>query len=101
MGTPVFLGRKVKAQSFLSLKVKCSNDLNPKLYFDLTDIENTVGSWDMYGQDAKDRYPAIQNEFFNRAGQALKRRDAMLSFCAMAGTAACLIWGAKGSKDAK
>lgn len=29
-------------------------------YFDLQDLENTVGSWDMYGQDTKDRYNGLQ-----------------------------------------
>lgn len=36
-----------------------------------------------------------------RAGQSLARREAMLSFCSLAGAGAILIWGAKGSKDAK
>merc|ERR1719213_392064 len=71
------------------------------IYFDLDDIENTTGSWDMYGQDEKKRYPAMQEEFFIRAGQALNRREAMLAFCAISGTASILVWGSKGSKDAK
>merc|ERR1719231_1197768 len=44
-------------------------------------MENTIGSWDMYGQDEKRRYPVMQEEFFNRAGQALNRRESMLAFC--------------------
>merc|ERR1711988_939216 len=70
------------------------------IYFDLEDMENTVGSWEMYGAESKDRYPAIQEEFFNRACQGLNRREAMLAFCAMTGLAGLLIWGVKGSKDA-
>jgi hypothetical protein len=27
-----------------------------KKLFDLSDLENTVGSWDMYGQDDQKRY---------------------------------------------
>merc|ERR1719198_1258242 len=70
------------------------------VFFDLSDMENTIGSWEMYGQDDQNRYPAMQGEFFNRAGQALNRRESMLAFCAMAGTLSVLVWGAKGSKDA-
>merc|ERR1719386_168521 len=71
------------------------------VYFDLDDMENTVGSWEMYGEDGKERYPALQEEFFIRAGQALNRRTAMSTFLTMSGTAAILIWGAKGSQDVK
>merc|ERR1712093_144929 len=71
------------------------------IYFDLDDMENTVGSWEMYGEDGKKRYPALQEDFVNLVGQALNRRGAMLAFCAMSGTASVLIWGAKGSRDAK
>eukprot|EP00746_Dinoflagellata_sp_MGD_P140549 gnl/MRDRNA2_/MRDRNA2_73792_c0_seq2.p1 gnl/MRDRNA2_/MRDRNA2_73792_c0~~gnl/MRDRNA2_/MRDRNA2_73792_c0_seq2.p1 ORF type:complete len:125 (+),score=0.44 gnl/MRDRNA2_/MRDRNA2_73792_c0_seq2:2-376(+) len=71
------------------------------IYFDLDDMANTIGNWDLYGQDDRTRYPSLQSDFFNRAGQALSRRPAMLAFCAMFGTATILGWGLKGSKDAK
>merc|ERR1712093_598241 len=71
------------------------------VYFDLGDMENTVGSWEMYGEDGKERYPALQEELFIRAGQALKRRATMLAFCTMSGAIAVLAWGAKGSRDVK
>ena len=54
----------------------------------------------MYGQDATARYPGQQEEFFEKAAQGLGRREAMYSFLALAGPAACLIFGAKGAKDA-
>jgi len=47
------------------------------------DLENTTGSWDLYGQDSDKRYPAMQNEFFNRAGDILKRREALRGFVAL------------------
>ena len=47
------------------------------------------------------RYPEIQNTFFERAADAVSRREAMYSFLAMSGTGALLLWGAKGAKDAK
>jgi hypothetical protein len=49
----------------------------------LQDLENTTGSWDMYGQDDNKRYPGMQNEFFNRAGDILKRREALRGFAAL------------------
>ena len=54
----------------------------------------------MYGQDATARYPGQQEQFFEKAAQGLGRREAMYSFLALAGPAACLIFGAKGAKDA-
>jgi photosystem I subunit VI len=63
-------------------------------------MSNTTGAWDMYGQDSDRRYPALQAEFFNRAGAALSRREALLGFVSLSGIGAVLVWGAKGSKDA-
>merc|ERR1712039_680313 len=71
------------------------------IYFDLDDMENTTGSWEMYGYDEKNRYPAMQEQFFAKAGQALNRRESMYAFVAVLGTASLLIWGVKGSQDAK
>ena len=68
--------------------------------FDLNDPEATTGSWDVYGQESTARYPGQQEEFFEKAAQGLGRREAMYSFLALAGPAACLIFGGKGAKDA-
>ena len=65
----------------------------------LQDLENTIGSWDMYGQDEKNRYNGLQSEFFERAAGGLTRREYLNGLVALGG-AAILIWGAKGSKDA-
>jgi photosystem I subunit 6 len=61
------------------------------------DLENTTGSWDMYGQDSDKRYPAMQAEFFNRAGDILSRREALRAFVALSGIGAVVAFGAKGS----
>lgn len=37
----------------------------------------------MYGQDDAKRYPSMQNEFFNNAGDILKRREALRGFAAL------------------
>ncbi len=91
------------------------------------DLEDTVGSWDMYGSDVdKQRYNGLQSEFFSRATQPLSRRSSLLAFTAggmyrgglcthshphnsfphtspshtTVGALSLLVWGAKGSKDA-
>jgi photosystem I subunit VI len=64
-------------------------------------MSNTTGNWDLYGQDSDRRYPALQAEFFDRAGAALSRRESLLGFVALSGIGAILVWGAKGSADAK
>merc|ERR1712216_1010257 len=69
------------------------------IYFDLNDMTNTVGGWNMYGQDDIKRYPSLQEDFFKRAGKGLARRDAMLAFCSMSGSITTIFWGLKGSKD--
>jgi len=46
----------------------------------LQDLENTAGSWDLYGQTDERRYPGIQAEFFERAAAPLTRRDSVYAF---------------------
>jgi len=55
----------------------------------------------LYGVEDDKRYPGLQAEFFERAAAPLTRRAAVTSFIALGGAASILIWGAKGSKDAK
>merc|ERR1719240_2001264 len=92
------IARASSCRKTISVMAKYGDE---SVYFDLDDMENTAGSWEMHGQDGKKRYPALQEDFFIRVGQALNRRAAMLAFCAMSGTAAVLAWGAKGSIDTK
>jgi photosystem I subunit VI len=49
----------------------------------LQDLENTVGSWEMYGVEDSKRYPDIQSEFFERAAGPLTRRESVFSFLAL------------------
>ncbi|QDZ24627.1 subunit H of photosystem I [Chloropicon primus] len=69
-------------------------------YFDLNDIENTSGAWDMYGLEEGVKYPVSQEEFFKRASFGLARREALLGFITLGGGGAILTWGALGSKQA-
>jgi photosystem I subunit VI len=66
----------------------------------LQDLENTIGSWDMYGMDEKKRYNGLQSEFFERAASGLTRREYLTGLIALGG-GAILAWGLKGSKAAK
>ncbi|GIL83587.1 hypothetical protein Vretimale_10392 [Volvox reticuliferus] len=69
-------------------------------YFDLQDLENSTGSWDMYGVEDKKRYPENQSKFFTQAADILSRREALRSFIALSGIAAIATYGLKGAKDA-
>jgi hypothetical protein len=44
------------------------------------DLEDTTGSWELYGQEDEKRYPSLQAEFFNRAAAPLTRRESLLAF---------------------
>eukprot|EP00884_Botryococcus_braunii_P001667 jgi/Botrbrau1/11500/Bobra.0360s0020.1 len=68
-------------------------------FFDLEDLENSVGSWDLYGQEDDKRYPSLQAEFFERAAAPLERRESLIALVAVSGILSILTWGAKGSKD--
>lgn len=46
----------------------------------LQDLENTAGSWDLYGQTDERRYPGVQAEFFERAAAPLTRRENVYAF---------------------
>ena len=67
------------------------------LIFLLQDLENTIGSWDLYGQEDKNRYNSLQSEFFERAAGGLTLREYLNGLVALGG-AAILLWGAKGSQ---
>jgi len=70
-------------------------------FFDLDDLENTAGSWDLYGQTDERRYPGIQAEFFERAAAPLTRRESVYAFVTLAGFLGIGIWGAKGAQAVK
>ena len=49
----------------------------------MQDLEDTTGSWELYGQEDEKRYPALQAEFFDRAAAPLTRRESIISFTAV------------------
>lgn len=69
-------------------------------FVDLADLENTTGSWDMYGVDEKKRYPDLQNTFFKQATDIISRRESLNAFVALFGVGAIVTYGLKGAADA-
>ncbi|KAG2440764.1 hypothetical protein HXX76_003620 [Chlamydomonas incerta] len=63
-------------------------------------MENTTGSWDMYGVDEKKRYPDNQAKFFTQATDIISRRESLRALIALSGVAAIVTYGIKGAKDA-
>ena len=57
----------------------------------LQDLENSAGSWDLYGTEDERRYPGLQAEFFQRAAAPLRRREAILGFVGVGEPAACAV----------
>ena len=68
-------GRTAQLTGFLVLVVL----LGPSLIC-LQDLENSAGSWDLYGTEDERRYPGLQAEFFQRAAAPLRRREALFGF---------------------
>ena len=69
----------------------CTSNLK---FVTVQDLENTVGAWDLYGQEDTKRYPDMQNEFFERAATGLSSRGAMLRFLFLGALPATEKWHA-------
>ncbi|DBA68984.1 hypothetical protein WJX82_007816 [Trebouxia sp. C0006] len=104
VGTPVRQHTVARTQarraSRLSAPVRAKYG-DESQFFDLDDLENSAGSWDLYGTEDERRYPGLQAEFFQRAAAPLRRREAILGFVGIGWSAGILLWGANGSKWAK
>ncbi|KAH6558769.1 hypothetical protein KP509_1Z046000 [Ceratopteris richardii] len=55
------------------------------VYFDLEDIGNTTGNWDLYGSDAPSPYNGLQSKFFETFGGAFTKRGLLLKFLLLGG----------------
>merc|ERR1711862_863463 len=96
------MGNMIRNQSILNTNKTMA--INSKLTeksvkFDIADLENSTGSWQMYSNESADRYPSVQKDFFLLICRPFKRRDSILSFNFLFGTLAILAWGSKGSRD--
>ncbi|MEW5301583.1 MAG: hypothetical protein WDW36_004434 [Sanguina aurantia] len=92
--TPSVRSRAVSRRAVV-VKAKYGEDSK---YFDLKDLENTTGSWELYGQEDKKRYPDLQVKFFEQAAEVLTKREALVGFIALAGVSSIGAFGAVGSK---
>ncbi|XP_050233748.1 photosystem I reaction center subunit VI-1, chloroplastic-like [Mercurialis annua] len=55
------------------------------VYFDLDDIGNTTGQWDLYGSDAPSPYNSLQSKFFETLGAPFTKRGLLLKFSILGG----------------
>merc|ERR1712159_525041 len=98
-GTPV--RERAVARRRRRIAVTCKAKFGDEsVYFDLSDVEATTGSWDVYGVDARARYPDQQAAFFDYAAQGLGRREAVYSLLAVSAGLLTVAYGVKGAKDA-
>ncbi|KAL0319261.1 UNVERIFIED_CONTAM: Photosystem I reaction center subunit VI, chloroplastic [Sesamum angustifolium] len=57
------------------------------VYFDLEDIGNTTGQWDLYGSDAPSPYNSLQSKFFETFAAPFTKRGLLLKFLILGGGA--------------
>lgn len=55
------------------------------VYFDLDDIGNTTGQWDLYGSDAPSPYNSLQSKFFETFAAPFTKRGVLLKFLILGG----------------
>lgn len=55
------------------------------VYFDLEDLGNTTGQWDLYGSDAPSPYNPLQSKFFETFAAPFTKRGLFLKFLILGG----------------
>ncbi|CAN6991252.1 unnamed protein product [Brassica rapa subsp. trilocularis] len=78
--------------SSLSIKPKSvrsgavvANNRDKSVYFDLEDLGNTTGQWDLYGSDAPSPYNPLQSKFFETFAAPFTKRGLLLKFLILGG----------------
>ncbi|KQK04921.1 photosystem I reaction center subunit VI, chloroplastic [Brachypodium distachyon] len=69
------------------------------VYFDLDDIGNTTGQWDLYGSDAPSPYNGLQSKFFQTFAAPFTKRGLLLKFLLLGGGSLIAYLGATTSPD--
>eukprot|EP00270_Netrium_digitus_P008753 TRINITY_DN262_c0_g1_i2.p1 TRINITY_DN262_c0_g1~~TRINITY_DN262_c0_g1_i2.p1 ORF type:complete len:138 (-),score=29.33 TRINITY_DN262_c0_g1_i2:282-695(-) len=69
------------------------------VYFDLKDIGNTTGSWDLYGSDGPSPYNGLQAKFFETFAGAFTKRGILLKFLVLGGAGAIGYVSSNASAD--
>ena len=69
------------------------------IYFDLEDISNTTGAWDLYGSDTPSPYNGLQSKFFETFAKPFTKRALLLKVLLLSGGAALAYAGANATGD--
>ncbi|KZV43805.1 photosystem I reaction center subunit VI-1, chloroplastic-like [Dorcoceras hygrometricum] len=69
------------------------------VYFDLDDIANTTGKWDLYGSDEPSRYNSLQSKFFQTFAAPFTKRGLLLKFLILGGGATLLYASSHATPD--
>ncbi|KAI4331442.1 hypothetical protein MLD38_029629 [Melastoma candidum] len=69
------------------------------VYFDLEDIGNTTGQWDVYGSDAPSPYNSFQSKFFETFAAPFTKRGLLLKFLILGGGSTLAYFSATASGD--
>ncbi|EOY26808.1 hypothetical protein QUC31_012210 [Theobroma cacao] len=69
------------------------------VYFDLEDLGNTTGQWDLYGSDASSPYNSLQSKFFETFAAPFTKRGLLLKFLLLGGGSLLLFLSATASDD--
>ncbi|XP_071691989.1 photosystem I reaction center subunit VI, chloroplastic-like [Rutidosis leptorrhynchoides] len=69
------------------------------VYFDLEDLGNTTGEWDVYGSDAPSPYNPLQSKFFETFAAPFTKRGLLLKFLLLGGGSALAYVSANATGD--
>ncbi|KAJ9179200.1 hypothetical protein P3X46_011015 [Hevea brasiliensis] len=69
------------------------------VYFDLDDLGNTTGQWDLYGSDAPSPYNPLQSKFFETFAAPFTKRGLLLKFLILGGGSTLAYLSATASGD--
>jgi photosystem I subunit 6 len=69
------------------------------VYFDLGDISNTTGKWDLYGNDEPNRYNGLQSKFFETFGGVFSKRGLLLKFLVLGWATSIGYFGSTAAGD--
>ncbi|XP_021298635.1 photosystem I reaction center subunit VI, chloroplastic [Herrania umbratica] len=69
------------------------------VYFDLEDLGNTTGQWDLYGSDAPSPYNSLQSKFFETFAAPFTKRGLLLKFLILGGASLLLFVSATAPDD--
>ncbi|CAD6332878.1 unnamed protein product [Miscanthus lutarioriparius] len=101
-------GRKLAVASRPSARAACRSTRraavvakygDKSVYFDLEDIGNTTGQWDLYGSDAPSPYNPLQSKFFETFAAPFTKRGLLLKFLLLGGGSLLAYVSASASPD--